>query len=58
MTFQTAISAAFEVKSLGDGVYEVIIRRGRRRPLRISGFRSAAAAQEWVDIRSGRCAAG
>jgi hypothetical protein len=45
---------AFEIRSQGDGAYEVIIRRGRRRPLRISGFRSAAAAQEWVDIRSGR----
>jgi hypothetical protein len=44
----------FEIRSQGDGAYEVVIRRGRRRPLRISGFRSVAAAQEWVDIRSGR----
>ena len=48
------INTAFEVRSQGDGAFEVVIRRGRRRPLRITGFRSAAAAQEWVDIRSGR----
>ena len=52
----SSIMTAFEIRSQGDGVYEVIVRRGRRRPLRISGFRSAAAAQEWVDIRSGRWA--
>ncbi len=49
---------AFEVRNQGDGAFEVVIRRGRRRPLRISGFRSAAAAQEWVEIRSGRWAMG
>jgi hypothetical protein len=53
-----AINTAFEVRSQGDGAFEVIIRRGRRRPLRITGFRSAAAAQEWVDIRSGRAVIG
>jgi hypothetical protein len=51
-----AVMTAFEVRSQGDGAYEVIIRRARRRPLRISGFRSAEAAQEWIDIRSGRLA--
>jgi hypothetical protein len=51
---RTTLTTAFEVKSQGDGAFEVIIRRGRRRPLRICGFRSAAAAQEWIDIRSGR----
>jgi hypothetical protein len=44
----------FEVRSQGDGAYEVVVRRGRRRPLRLSGFRSAAAAHEWVAIRCGR----
>jgi len=53
MTFQPTMTA-FEVRSQGDGAYEVVIRRGRRRPLRIAGFRSAAEAREWVEIRSGR----
>ena len=50
----SSVMTEFEIRSQGDGAYEVVIRRGRRRPLRISGFRSVAAAQEWVDIRSGR----
>ena len=54
----SSIMTAFEVRNQGDGAFEVVIRRGRRRPLRISGFRSAAAAQEWVEIRSGRWAMG
>jgi hypothetical protein len=57
MTFP-AVMTAFEVRSQGDGAYEVVIRRGRRKPLRISGFRTAEEAQEWIDIRSGRHPAG
>jgi hypothetical protein len=44
----------FEVRSQDGGGFEVIVRHGRRRPLRLTGFRTARDAQEWIDIRCGR----
>jgi hypothetical protein len=44
----------FEVRSQTDGAFEVVIRRVRRRIQRISGFRSAADAHEWISIRTGQ----
>ncbi len=57
MVLTSPYQTEFEVRTQGDGAYEVVVRRGRRRQLRLTGFRSADAANEWILIRSGRIVA-